>query len=138
MRILVVDDEDSLRQVVKVALTLSGHQVTVAESANEALDLLRSNQYDLLLTDITMTGISGWELLEKVVEDFGTRMMAIAIMSGYKLEHPSLEYVQVLPKPFTLEELDTFVATVAHNHTMTLAAERRAALLERIAQSLDK
>lgn len=138
MRILVVDDEDSLRQVVKVALTLSGHQVTVAESANEALNILRNNQYDLLLTDITMPGISGWELLERVVEEFGTRMMAVAIMSGYKIEHPTFKYVHVLPKPFTLDELNTFVVMVLHEHNVALAAERRAAILERLAQTLDK
>ena len=138
MRILVVDDEDSLRQIAKVALTLSGHQVTVAESANDALDILRNNQYDLLLTDITMPGINGWEFLEKVVEEFGTRMMAIAVMSGYKIEHPPLAYVQVLSKPFTLDELNNFVTAVAHKHNTTLAAERRAALLERLTQALSK
>ncbi|MBN2286562.1 MAG: response regulator [Tissierellales bacterium] len=65
-RILVVDDEISIRTSLKILLEREGYKVDAAESANKALDLFIENEYDLVMTDIVMPKISGVELLRKI------------------------------------------------------------------------
>ncbi len=66
VRILVVDDESSLRGVVSQVLSEEGHEVTVAESGEEALEAIRKNPYPLVITDIRMEGMNGIRLLQEV------------------------------------------------------------------------
>jgi len=64
--ILVVDDEDSIRAVLKNVLEDDGYEVTEADSGEAALRLFKERIYDLVITDIVMSGMNGIELLEKV------------------------------------------------------------------------
>ena len=63
-KVLVVDDERSILLLLKEALTQWGYQVTVASSAADALNLLKSELFDALITDIRMPDMSGLELLK--------------------------------------------------------------------------
>ncbi|MEI8192109.1 MAG: response regulator, partial [candidate division NC10 bacterium] len=65
-RLLVVDDMEAMRLALEKCLQLSGYQVVLAASGGEALELLRSQRFDLLLTDQSMPGLSGLELTEVV------------------------------------------------------------------------
>jgi cyclic di-GMP phosphodiesterase len=66
-RLLVVDDEETVRLALGDALRLQGYQVLTATSGEEALELLRSQHFDLLLTDQVMPGLSGIELAETMI-----------------------------------------------------------------------
>src|SRR6187455_3394162 len=66
MRILVADDEPTLRTVMSQVLTDEGHEVTTAPNGEEALDLFRANPFQLVVTDIVMGRMSGIELLIQV------------------------------------------------------------------------
>jgi putative two-component system response regulator len=63
-RVLVVDDAEAMRLALKDCLRLQGYEVVVAASGREALELLRSQRFDLMLTDQAMPGLSGLELTE--------------------------------------------------------------------------
>jgi len=65
-RILVIDDEDVIRGLVMEILDAAGYAVTGADSAERALRLLERNEYDLVVSDVIMPGLSGLELLEAV------------------------------------------------------------------------
>ncbi len=65
-RILVVDDDLSMREFLKILLERSGYSVTVAASGEEALERLGKDQPDLVMTDLNMPGINGIELLNQV------------------------------------------------------------------------
>ena len=65
-RILVIDDEDVIRALVVEILETAGHEITGAESAENALALLEDNEFDLVVSDVIMPGLSGLELLEAV------------------------------------------------------------------------
>jgi putative two-component system response regulator len=65
-RILVIDDEDVIRGLVMEILDSAGYAVTGAESAERALGLLEGNEFDLVVSDVIMPGLSGLELLESV------------------------------------------------------------------------
>jgi putative two-component system response regulator len=65
-RILVIDDEDVIRALVMEILATAGHETTGAESAESALALLEDAEFDLVVSDVIMPGLSGLELLEAV------------------------------------------------------------------------
>ena len=65
-RILVIDDEHVIRMLVVEILEAAGHEVTGAESAERALDLLEDTEFDLVVSDVMMPGLSGLELLEVI------------------------------------------------------------------------
>ena len=65
-RILIVDDDASLRRVLQVQLEQDGYQVTAAASAQQALSILQLRPVDLMITDLKMPGLSGLELLNHV------------------------------------------------------------------------
>ena len=102
--ILVVDDEDSIRGFVALALESAGHEVLKARNGIEAVSLFRSypNSIDLVLTDLMMPGMDGYEVVERIRQ---TRPAArIVCMSGYAAEELP-EDVVFLPKPFALGSL---------------------------------
>ena len=111
-KILIVDDDASLRRVLEYNLAEEGYSVATAASGEEALELLGRSPFDLMVTDIQMSGISGMELLARVRRDtpetqvivitaFGTIEMAVEAMKG-----GAFEYVT---KPFNRDELKLVV-----------------------------
>ena len=80
-RVLVVDDMEAMRVALVKCLHMSGYQVVAAESGGEALELLRAQRFDLLLTDQTMPGLSGLELTEAVSQMHPD--MPIVVLTGH-------------------------------------------------------
>ena len=107
-RILVVDDERSIRNTVKDVLEHEKHNVELAESAIQAFEKIKTTQYDLVITDIVMPNISGIVLLEKLKED--GHEMPIIIMSAHGnigmavdcLKKGAFDYIE---KPLDLNRL---------------------------------
>jgi CheY-like chemotaxis protein len=109
-RILLVDDEEPIREFVSRALQLSGRdvQVTVATDGLEALEALAAGPYDLLITDIVMPGLDGIELALKVAKDYPD--VTIVLMTGYTTERQrayGLDHLihKVVSKPFSLKQI---------------------------------
>jgi len=67
-RILVIDDERSIRHTLKDILEFEKYQVELAEDGFKALELLKTNDFDVILCDIKMPGMDGIEVLQKVEE----------------------------------------------------------------------
>src|SRR4051812_36908026 len=64
--VLVVDDEPDIRYLVKVNLELDGHEVLTAANGTEALELVRAAPPDVVLLDVMMPHMDGWEVLEAI------------------------------------------------------------------------
>jgi two-component system KDP operon response regulator KdpE len=64
--ILVVDDEPQIRRVMRTTLVAQGYEVSDARSGDEALELVRSEKYDLVLLDVNMPGISGIQTCREI------------------------------------------------------------------------
>jgi len=79
-RILVIDDEEDVREVLKQVLERAGYEVTVAASGKDGLDLLRKQGADLVITDVIMPGIDGVTTVKKIREKF--RNTRIIVISG--------------------------------------------------------
>ena len=81
MRVLVVEDDPRLREAVVDTLMLKGFQVSEAAHGIEALNLLRHQQIDLVLSDINMPGMDGLELLQNVKQE--TPWLPVILMTAY-------------------------------------------------------
>jgi len=107
-RILVVDDELSIVQVLKTLLLRSGHNVTAASSGDEAVALLKENVFDLMITDVRLPGIDGISLLHKsraLQAD-----LAVIVMTAYAGVDNAVEAMKngafdYITKPFKFDEL---------------------------------
>jgi DNA-binding response OmpR family regulator len=116
-RILVAEDEDSVRSLVVRALELHDHDATGVADGAAALEALAGDAYDLLLTDIVMPIMDGIALALKASRDYPD--MRILMMTGYaeeKRRAHNLDILshEVISKPFSIDEL---IAAV--NQTLT-------------------
>src|SRR6266850_5233026 len=69
IRFLIVDDDRTLRESCANLLQIDGYQVTVAGRGHEALELLRHRRFDIVLLDLYMSDVSGYELLKAALEN---------------------------------------------------------------------
>lgn len=107
-RILVAEDDQAVRTFVSRALRRRGFDVTAVSDGSQALEALRGESFDLLITDIVMPGLDGIGLALKVARDQPD--LPVLLMTGYSAErqraHNLDELVcRVLVKPFTLKEI---------------------------------
>ena len=107
-RVLVVDDDTAMCGMLAAHLSRRGYDVTVRDVASEAFELLRSSDFDAVVTDLQMRGMNGLELCERVVGDradipvivitaFGSLELAIAAIRAGAYDF--------VPKPFEIEQL---------------------------------
>jgi putative two-component system response regulator len=112
-RILVIDDEDVIRALVMEILETAGHEITGAESAENALALLEDHEFDLVVSDVIMPGLSGLELLEAVRSRRASLPVVLVTGAGtYDTLSQALTRgaAGLVTKPFSHAELQAAVA----------------------------
>jgi two-component system cell cycle response regulator CpdR len=122
-RVLIADDEDSMRALVSRAVAMDGHDVVTAQDGAEALEILSQQQgaFDLLLTDIQMPVMDGIALALTVARDFPE--LTILLMTGFADQRERASGLDaivhdVVTKPFSVADIRTAVADA-------LAAKKR-------------
>jgi DNA-binding response OmpR family regulator len=113
-RILVVDDEPSIRLLITNSLARAGYRVDAAADGALAWEALQVRRYDLLITDNAMPKITGIALVKKLRNSSSTLPVVMATGAiPHELEHhPSLGISNILLKPFTVEQILTTVKEV--------------------------
>ncbi|RMF11811.1 MAG: response regulator [Alphaproteobacteria bacterium] len=111
-RILVAEDEETVRSFVVRALEHFGHDVRAVADGGAAVQELGRQPYDLLLTDIVMPVMDGIALALKASQDFPD--MPILLMTGYAAEKQRAHNLDalihdVISKPFTMDEIGRYV-----------------------------
>ena len=116
-KILVVDDDDSIRDVVSKMLFRLGYQVLSADSGEKGLALFIKNKFDLAITDFNMSGMDGIHLAYYIKEKSPSTQVVLmtgdekeVILSGIR----DTAVDQALFKPFTLAEMDVTVQGLLH------------------------
>jgi CheY-like chemotaxis protein len=113
-RVLVVDDESMMRDLVSALLEMEGYVVEVADGGRSALEAIQAHPPDLVLLDLNMPGVSGWDVIDRLKEQEAPP--PVIAMSGMGVaEPPELYAVRrfvygYLPKPFSQEQLAKTVA----------------------------
>ncbi len=126
-RILVVEDDQSLREVLRMFLNKSGHDVTVCGEGDKALKLIASeDEFDLVLTDLRLGAVTGLEILTFVKEH--SPQTEVIMMTAFSTVETAIDAMRrgafdYIGKPFKLEEISI---------TLQKALERRNLSLENI------
>ncbi|ALZ86290.1 MULTISPECIES: response regulator [Pseudomonadaceae] len=112
LRVLLVEDDATLRMLTTEVIEELDHQVTAVASAEAALELLPQREHDVLFTDIGLGGMSGIELTRRALAMDPT--LRIVVASGYAFERePGMEArVGVLIKPYDLNKIRQALADV--------------------------
>ena len=117
VRILLVEDDPSMRGFLARALTKAGHLVVAVPNGDEAVTRLAESAYDLLLADIVMPGVDGVDLAKRVnAETLEVKVMLITGFAAVELKAKSVldPSARVLSKPFHLraivDEVDKLLA----------------------------
>ena len=120
--ILVVDDEESMRQFLEIALSKAGHRITVAESGRRAIDLVEKQAFDLVISDIKMPDMSGVEVLRHVTDT--DPRIPVVMITAYASAETAVEALRLgaydyLTKPFNLEELKVNIENALEKRRLT-------------------
>jgi PAS domain S-box-containing protein len=112
-RILVVDDEERIRSACRLVLEESGCEVSLAADGDQGLERLLSQQYDIVLLDLMMPSVSGFDVLAEVKSSHPDTV--VIVITGYATLEHSVEAMKngafdFIPKPFTPEHLRVTVS----------------------------
>lgn len=116
-KILVVDDEDDILHFLELVLREKGYDVTTASGGHEALTKAQIERPNLILLDIMMPQMDGWEVLKLLRVDEGTAEIPVAMLSARTeakdrvqgLQEGAIDYIC---KPFSLQELLVKIETI--------------------------
>ena len=110
--VLIVDDDPRIREFVRVNLEMDGFAVREAGSADEGLAALEDEPPDLILLDVMMPKVDGWEMLQRVRERHGVDSIQVIMFSG-QVEHDGSDQAEAggaqafVGKPFNPQDLVT-------------------------------
>ena len=133
-RILVADDEKNIREGLAEALEMDGHEIECAADGNEAWKRFQKGDIDLVVTDLKMPGLSGEELLEKIMAESPGH--PVIILTGHGTVETAVKAMHlgawdILTKPVNLDYLSLLVKQALDNRELHQKHKR---LLEELAQ----
>ena len=116
-RVLIVDDEDYIRRLVRFVLEKEGYEVLVASSAEEGLRLLREEHPDVITVDLMMPGQSGLDLLAEKQADPSIRDVPTLVVTAVGIREDldqanELGATATLNKPFSHQQLSIAISSV--------------------------
>jgi signal transduction histidine kinase/CheY-like chemotaxis protein len=116
LSVLVVDDEDYVRDLLRDILTREGCEVVTAADGHEALALFSRGNFDAVFTDVGLPGMSGWELARQIREHSGEVMLAVITGWGDTVspeEQTAARADWVVPKPFSVDRIFALIQEIA-------------------------
>mgnify|MGYP000044143746 CR=1 FL=1 len=112
MKILIIDDIESITSLLNSYLTRKGHKCTISNNATDGITLIQDNQFDIILLDMSMPEMDGNEFLEKLEQEDLLKQQKIIIMTAHSLSALEIELLMskhgvcwFLKKPLHLSEL---------------------------------
>ncbi|NNC66119.1 MAG: response regulator [Gammaproteobacteria bacterium] len=129
MHILVVDDEATVRRIMRVALSKAGYRVTLAENGESALAAIRAQEPDVLITDIEMPRMDGRALCAAIKKEFPYREFPIFVVTSLtEREHrdwsgaiPNLHFLE---KPVSIRQLTARLGESVGTETVIMKVGR--------------
>lgn len=113
-KLLVIDDEESARKVLKISLESDGYTVFTAEDGPSGLDILARENPSIVLTDIRMPGMDGIEVLRKVKEQRDE--VEVIVFTGHGDMNLAIQALQLEASDFILKPIDDKRLTLAVRH----------------------
>lgn len=121
--ILVIDDQESMRDSCQQTLSRSGYCVETAENGEKGLEILKKTSHDLVILDLKMPGLNGLEVLGKIKED--DPEIVVVVITGHATIESAVEAMKkgaydFIPKPFVPESLRVIVKRALNSRELTL------------------
>lgn len=114
-RVLIAEDDASIRRMLTVALRKQGYQIVEACDGVEALEAMRAGEADLVVLDLMMPRVTGWQVLAERAADPALRSIPVIVITAERGEAVAkiLDHgiTALLPKPFSLDGLQALVKT---------------------------
>jgi two-component system response regulator PilR (NtrC family) len=127
-KILVVDDEKSMREFLDIMLSKEGYQVSLAEDGEEACEILEKEEFDLLITDIRMKGLDGIGVLKKaksVMPDIVVVMISAFATADTAVDAMREGAYDYIPKPFKVSDFKRIVREALASRKPVLDSKER-------------
>ncbi|HZT58665.1 MAG TPA: response regulator [Pyrinomonadaceae bacterium] len=117
--ILIADDYDDNRELLRLMLETEGYEVREARNGREALDAARAEQPAVALIDLSMPSLDGWGLLRELRADERTRSISCVAVTAFAGDHDRQRALEAgfdgyISKPFRSKELIELVSRLAH------------------------
>lgn len=131
LRVLFVDDEESIASMMRLELPRMGHDATICENGHDAIKALEDNTFDAAIIDLRMPGLSGWEVVEQLRNISPETEFVISTGHGSMddaIQALRLGAYDFLPKPCRLFEIASVLQRIAEKREMqhkTIALENR-------------
>ncbi|HVO85400.1 MAG TPA: response regulator [Syntrophobacteria bacterium] len=139
--VLVVDDEEYVRELLKTFLTEMGYQVIVASHGEEALDLAKKESLQVIILDVKMPGIDGIETCRRLKSDGGTCVIPVIVATALRETLPAVLDAganDFVTKPFHLTELLTRIRSILRVKHLTDELERACAYIKELEKELPR
>ncbi|OGP99364.1 MAG: hypothetical protein A2026_07220 [Deltaproteobacteria bacterium RBG_19FT_COMBO_46_12] len=133
-RILVVDDETSVREMVSKIVNLIGHEAVTTGSGKEALEILKNEPFSIMITDIRMPEMDGFELIKAVRSHFPDTYIICMTAHGGSYTYTDVVGVgatDYISKPFTIDEMRAKLNRVIHEKNLILDLTQKSTELEK-------
>jgi DNA-binding NtrC family response regulator len=136
LRVLFVDDESAIREVMKIELPRMGHDLILCEDGQQALKALELHTFDAAIVDLRMPGLSGWDVIDHIKKV--SPETEVVISTGHGDMDAAIQAVRrgaydFLPKPCKLYEIAAVLKRIAEKRTLTnktIALESRLKAVE--------
>lgn len=133
-RVLVVDDEPALLRLLKMNLEMEGHEPFLAGDGETAIARIESEQPDLVLLDVMMPALDGWQVLQRLSDSSMTKKPKVIVVTAKVGDRNAAKAFELgasdyIPKPFDLNELMERIEVVL-NRSEEEAEARRLQLIE--------
>lgn len=124
-RILVVEDEPLMLKFLEFRLTKDGYDVQTARDGKEAEEYIKKETFSLIITDLLMPFVSGFELLEKIKETPTNNNTPVLVISGIKQEKLIIQGLKLgaddfIPKPIAINVLTTKVKILLDRYAVAV------------------
>ncbi|MDR6224038.1 response regulator transcription factor [Desmospora profundinema] len=138
-QILIVDDESNMRNLLRLYLTQNGFDVMEADNGFNALELMDQESFDLIILDLMMPGMDGWEVCSQIRE---TRQTPILMLTARTETQDRVRGLNIgaddyLVKPFEPEELIARVHALLRRSQLTEAAKEQPKKIKRKEMTID-
>ncbi|XLQ11118.1 MAG: response regulator transcription factor [cyanobacterium endosymbiont of Epithemia adnata isolate EadnSB Bon19] len=141
-KILLVDDEPGIRQSTQAYLEYSGDfEVKVASNVNQAWEIIEKNIPDLVISDIMMPQVDGYQFLQKLREHAKYKTLPVVFLTARGMTPDRIRGYQsgcdaYLSKPFDPEELEAIIKSLLERRQVSIQSSSEATKLEEIAQEI--
>ena len=125
--VLVVEDESNIREVLDEMLTSAGHRIIQASDGEEGVELLKKHKPDIVITDLGMPGLSGWDVADAVKAEDPSTPVILFTGWGVKLDETKVKGKNVdrfINKPFNMEQIIGLISELLADRKTQNAARR--------------